>query len=278
MPAGFQRWDALADVSAAAERLAEQWRGEQAFERYLVDTGNGADLHGYCAACASEQRFAIQPGGDWRETLACRQCGLINRLRACVHLLRALQPSLPAGATYVSEQTTPFFDWLQTQIPDLIGSEYVDPALPSGARVDWQQKSLRHEDVTALSMAAGTLSAILSFEVLEHVPDYRTAIAEFARVLVPGGLLLLTAPFAFHDAATQIRAIRHADGSIEHLLPPDYHGDPLSERGVLCYQVFGWDLLTLMQGSGFAEVALITCWNPAFAYLGSFQPFVVAWR
>lgn len=50
-------------------------------------------------------------------------------------------------------------------------------------------------DITAIPEKDGSFDAILCTEVLEHLPDPGAAIKEFARLLRPGGVLLLTAPF-----------------------------------------------------------------------------------
>ncbi|TMC46506.1 MAG: methyltransferase domain-containing protein, partial [Chloroflexi bacterium] len=47
-------------------------------------------------------------------------------------------------------------------------------------------QSLGHPD--------GSFDTVISCETIEHLPDPRAAIAEFWRVLKPGGRLLLTAP------------------------------------------------------------------------------------
>jgi SAM-dependent methyltransferase len=51
-------------------------------------------------------------------------------------------------------------------------------------------------DITAIPVADNSFDAVLCSEVLEHVPDPRAALLELARVLRPGGQLILTAPFA----------------------------------------------------------------------------------
>jgi SAM-dependent methyltransferase len=49
-------------------------------------------------------------------------------------------------------------------------------------------------DITAIPLPPATLDAILCTEVFEHLVDPLPALDEFARLLKPGGKLLLTAP------------------------------------------------------------------------------------
>jgi SAM-dependent methyltransferase len=51
-------------------------------------------------------------------------------------------------------------------------------------------------DITAIPEPDAAFDAILCSEVLEHVPNPTMALDEFARLLKPGGKLILTAPFA----------------------------------------------------------------------------------
>ena len=51
-------------------------------------------------------------------------------------------------------------------------------------------------DITAIPEPDHSFDAILCSEVLEHVPNPNLALDEFARLLKPGGKLVITAPFA----------------------------------------------------------------------------------
>ncbi len=51
-------------------------------------------------------------------------------------------------------------------------------------------------DITSIPVPAASFDAILCTEVFEHIPDPIAALQEFYRILRPGGILILTAPFA----------------------------------------------------------------------------------
>jgi ubiquinone/menaquinone biosynthesis C-methylase UbiE len=51
-------------------------------------------------------------------------------------------------------------------------------------------------DITKIPAEDASFDAILCSEVLEHVPEPTQALDEFNRLLKPGGILILTAPFA----------------------------------------------------------------------------------
>jgi hypothetical protein len=55
------------------------------------DSGSLGMLPGQCAVCGVNVDFIIEQLNDgspvnWRETLKCPQCGMINRWRGCLHL------------------------------------------------------------------------------------------------------------------------------------------------------------------------------------------------
>lgn len=50
-------------------------------------------------------------------------------------------------------------------------------------------------DITAIPEPDASFDAIMCIEVLEHLPDPLRALAEFSRLLRPGGWLILSAPF-----------------------------------------------------------------------------------
>lgn len=50
-------------------------------------------------------------------------------------------------------------------------------------------------DIADIPVADSSFDAVMCIEVLEHVPDPKAAVAEFARILKRDGVLVITAPF-----------------------------------------------------------------------------------
>lgn len=60
----------------------------------------------------------------------------------------------------------------------------------------WDQSNLDIiSDITTIPELDGSFDAVMCVEVFEHLPEPIKAIQEFARLLKPGGYLILTAPF-----------------------------------------------------------------------------------
>lgn len=107
--------------------------------------------------------------------------------------------------------------------------------------------------------------------MLEHIPDYRSAFAECARTLKPAGKMLFSVPFEANSEHNQIRARLRKDGTIDHLLPPEYHDDPRNPEGCLCFQHFGWEMLEEMKQAGFSSVPALSYYSLEYGYLGENQ-------
>ena len=232
---------------------------------------------GHCFVCQQHVSFTFEPSPDggpvnWRETLACPNCGLINRWRSCLHVFEAICEPCEEDRIYLTETLSPVYQNLVKRFPQLVSSEYF-PDAEFGEMVQTQVMPVRNEDITRLTFADAELETILCFDVLEHVPDYRSALKEFYRVLCKGGQLVLSVPFSFQEK-TRVRATVDDAGKIHHLVEPCYHGDPLSTQGVLSYYDFGMELLDDMREAGFQECFLSCFYSKHWGYLNENIVFV----
>ena len=256
--------------SIESHRDYAAWQASGAVHAQVVSTQR--HWPGTCDVCGSANGFDVawndgEPPHTLREALACVACGCNSRQRAATAAMLRELASKPHPRIHVTEQASPLFIALRRRFAGLTGSEF-QPSLAKRLKLStwlWRQRAwtwVRHGDATALRFADASLDAILCLDVLEHVPDFRAALREFARTLKPGGALLLTVPWHWDRAASREIARLRADGGIDFLQqPPEYHGDPLG-GGVLCFHHFGWDLLDAMRACGFAEAEALRISDP----------------
>jgi SAM-dependent methyltransferase len=181
----------------------------------------------------------------------------------------------PDDEIYITEQVTVLYRQFRRRHSHLLGSEYIVDSTPRGAT---NAAGIRCEDRCRLTFPDARFDHLLSFEVLEHIPDYRAALRECARVLKPGGKLFCSAPVNAVERNT-IRVGIAEHGLIEHLLPPEYHGDPLNpQAGVLCFHYFGLELLDDLRAAGFTDASVWLYWSTELGYLGTDRVVFVAIR
>jgi GT2 family glycosyltransferase/ubiquinone/menaquinone biosynthesis C-methylase UbiE/glycosyltransferase involved in cell wall biosynthesis len=276
----------LADDERYRERMRGRFVERRAIERALLPASRSPfAVDGFCTACLEPRAFAVTydyavkgPDGEelpnWREHLVC-ECGLNARTRAAVHVVLFTLGTAPDARMYLMEQRSPLYRWLGQRFPGLVGSEYLGEDVPLGGIYD----GLRNEDATRLTFPDEEFDRILSFDVLEHVPDYAAAFSEARRCLKPGGSFVFTAPFDRGSAVTVHRARLTPSGTIQHLLEPEYHGDPNDPSGrILCFQHFGWDIVQALEHAGFSEVSAQLLWSRRLGFLGDEQMIFVATR
>lgn len=249
------------------------------FEKSLV-SGSFTEFffEGFCYVCEVIVNFKVDylyhydvqgiTMPNWRERLVCPRCQLNNRMRATIQIFdqkyqQTIQPSI-----YLTEQTTPLYKWFKQKYPHVCGSEYLGPMIDHGSI---NSKGVRNEDLTHLSFDKDRFDYILSFDVLEHIPNYKKAIIECFRCLKPDGTLYFSVPFVTAAEKNIIRAFIQNDGEVVHLLAPEYHGNPISSEGCLSYYHFGWELLEDLEAAGFKDAKVLLYWSRELGYLGGEQ-------
>jgi SAM-dependent methyltransferase len=246
-----------------AEVLASRRALQQRLEAGLPRGGEGVYV-GYCVVCGSHSHFQYDwqySDGthiNWRERLVCRGCKLNNRLRLSMKVATELA-DIARSPVYLTECLTPFAELMRGRCANLACSEFLGERLASG---QMDHRGVRHEDLTHLSFADAAFELVLSFDVFEHIPDYFAALKEVARVLRPGGTLAMTVPLHLGSDLNIVRAKVSEDGEVQHLLPPEYHGDPVEpNRGILCFYHFGWQLLHDLHDAGFSDASFRLYWS-----------------
>ncbi len=209
---------------------------------------------------------------NWRERLICPDSLLNNRLRASIHMIdRELKPNV-GSSIYIAEQLTPLYAYLSKKYKHLVGSEFLGIDVKSGTV---NERGLRHEDATQLSFKDESFDYYLTFECLEHIPDYKKAFSEASRILKKGGKMFFTVPFRSGAHENLIRAVLNEKGEVVHLTEPEYHGDPVhSDKGILCFQHFGWQMFEELKEVGFTDSYALVFQSVEFGYFTEQMIFI----
>lgn len=278
----FQSFDAFQEMlqTHVAENACRQ-----SFESALITaaTDKPFSFAAGCWVCGSFRNLYIDHNSteslepeslpNWREQLVCSDCGLNNKMRAAMHLLDGVADNKIETDVYFTEQITPLYKAAKSRFPRARGSEYLWDGTLSG---HLNEDGIRHEDITKLSFEDGYFDALVTRDVLAHVHDTTSVLREFARVLKPGGTMILTVPFRLDRQHTLVRAKIDSSGCIKHMEEPEYHGNLMDEKSSLCFYHFGWDLLDSLRCAGFADAAVVSYWSARWGYLGLDQTQFIA--
>jgi SAM-dependent methyltransferase len=235
---------------------------------------NGKDSYqGFCAACQKQTTFSINRSHverpNLRENLTCIHCRLNTRQRLMLSAMLSDNgaPNHSGARGALLEKTTRLYQRSHARMTWLRGSEYLGEDRKPGGHYWWSTRwwrwrHTRHESITSLSYDSGSLDLLAHSDVLEHVYDTALALRESARVLRPGGIMLFTVPFFMECQQSILRGRPRPSGGIEHLQPPEYHGDGLSHSGIYTFHNFGWDLLDQIRDAGFSRAEVGFCYEP----------------
>ncbi len=176
--------------------------------------------------------------------------GICSRIRAVMLVIEQIivEENISSPAIYAAEAVTAFALRLRGIFPRFIGSEFT---------LDLKQRRAMYpipfQDLQNLTLLSESFNFVSTNEVLEHVPSIDRALHELHRVLSVGGWHVGTVPFNYFSDKSLRRAIISEDGSIRHILEPEYHGDPMSEKGVLVFETPGWDIIERAKDAGFSK-------------------------
>jgi SAM-dependent methyltransferase len=210
--------------------------------RFLMLALQRGFIRGRCEICDAPTAFVLK--GAWiRGDLLCVRCSSRPRMRALMAVLNEQFPSWRQGKVHESSPGTAMLEKFRKECPGYVASHFY-PELPVGA----EKNGFVCQDLEKQSFATGSFDLVITQDVLEHVLEPQLALREIARTLKPGGAHVFTVPW-YYWQATVVRARRTPTGDIDHVLPADYHGNPIQENArSLVVTEWGRDLLTVIDG------------------------------
>lgn len=226
---------------------------------------------GYCPICEAEARFAARQ--HWyRDHLFCSGCGSIPRERALALVLERNFPQWRDLDIHESSSAERGISAkLQRECRGYVGTQF----FPGAARGETVQ-GYRNEDLEATTFGDARFDLTVTLDVMEHVNQPDAVLREVARTLRPGGAYVFTVPTYKGKVETERRAHYRADGTVEHIAGPEYHGNPVSDAGSLVTFHYGYDFAQLIHAWSGMEVEVSRFHDHRHGVIGEFTEVYVA--
>ena len=231
-------------------------------------------IEGHCPVCERPTVFT-SPTRWLRGNLLCGHCRSVPRERALAWCLASFIPDWRNLAIHESSPAPRSLSQrLKREGRHYIESHYFPDVLPGT-----MHEGVRCENLEQMSFADESLDLHLHLDVLEHVNQPRACFEEMERTLKPGGRMIFTTPIYPGKLKTERRALYRPEG-ITFLAEPEYHGNPISEKGALVTFHYGADLPNLIRAwAPRCGVSVIALLDPHYGILGPFREvFVVTKR
>lgn len=218
---------------------------------------------GFCPICESSATFAA--AHDWfRDHLLCSGCGSIPRERALALVLSRMFPRWRRARIHESSPAD------RGVSPKLAREcrRYLPSQLFPGETLGELVQGVRNENLEHQTFADASFDLVITLDVMEHVNEPDRVMSEVCRTLRPGGSYVFTAPTYKTRVESERRARYLADGTVEHLAEPEYHGNPVSEKGSLVTFRYGYDFPELIHAWSGLRVEVARFHDPHHGVIG----------
>lgn len=244
-------------------------RGDKAESSIAFETD------GICPICRNRVTFTARE--TWlRDHLLCPSCpnGSIPRERALMLVLDRMRPEWRLAALHESSPAPRGTSLkLAEECKGYVATQFFPGSAP-GEKVG----TFRCENLEKQSFSDRTFDVVITQDVMEHVFDPARAYSEVYRTLAPEGVYIHTTPIYKDRVNTERCAVMEVDGTIKHLCPPEYHGNPVDSKGSLVTFKFGYDLPALIREWTPFNVEVIRIEAPQHGILGEFLEVIVCHR
>jgi SAM-dependent methyltransferase len=182
----------------------------------------------YCPICGWTGHSFLRRSFPEKPAAAsiCPQCRSSERHRFAYLALRERLPALAHAVMHVAPEPC-VEPWLRS-----VAAEYTSVDLNS-------PKAMVNMSITALEFDDGRFTLIWCSHVLEHVEDDAAAMAEFHRVLRPGGMAVIMVP-VYGETTYENPAITDPRDRLKHFKQEDH------------VRLYGLDVLARLERTGFA--------------------------
>jgi len=227
---------------------------------------------GWCPICEKEVVFIARE--HWlRDHYLCEGCGSIPRERAIMNVIQTYYPKWRdlhihegspgnrGGSVKMREQCKKY-----------IATQY-DLEVQFGKT--HATNGYRSENLEKQTFSNNSFDLVVTQDVMEHVFNPENVFREIHRTLKSGGAHIFTTPIVRKENHSLCRAEMLKDGSIKHIYPPEYHGNPVSKEGALVTWHWGNDIKRIAASATGAKVEIVACHDVKMGIEGEYLDVIV---
>jgi SAM-dependent methyltransferase len=129
------------------------------------------------------------------------------------------------------------------------------------------------QDLEHLVFPDESFDLFVTMDVMEHILDPSRAWREIDRVLKLGGAHIFTVPI-FDRPESIMRAYRNTKGETIHMMPPDYHGNPLGGGSLVTWE-WGRDIVEYVERATGEKTEVYSLQDKRLGILGAMTDVLV---
>lgn len=242
------------------KNLVEKYYGDYYFKQ-----------EGYCPCCDRDVSFISR--SDWlRDHFKCSNCNSIPRERA---LMLTIEKKFPNWRNLQIHESSPGARGHSIKLKKW-GKFYLEshffPDEPLGKFIN----GFRNEDLENQTFPDEVFDIVVTSDVMEHIYEPEKAFREIHRTLKPGGAHIFSVPLINRFKKTQRWARKGADGEPEFLYQPEWHGNPLSDKGSPVTMHWGYDIVDFIKKYTGAECEIVYYDDLHYGIRAEYREIIVA--
>jgi hypothetical protein len=193
---------------------------------------------GFCLCCDKKVKFVSYD--SWlRDYFYCKKCKSIPRERA---LILTIEKYFPDWRKLNIHESSPGNRGASLKLKNFcsgyISSQFY-AGYPSGTTIN----NTRNEDLENQTFEDESFDIVITQDVFEHIYNPEKAFNEIARTLKKGGCHIFTVPLVNKHNPTEIWATKGANNETVFLKNPEYHNNPIDEKGSPVTMHWGYDIV-----------------------------------
>ena len=196
-------------------------------------------VDGFCPIC--EKKVVFRSKYEWlRDHFLCSSCGSVPRERALMQVIKTFYSNYHELKIHESSPVNRGTSLkLKDECKNYSTSHFFKNLIPGEYHPTFMH---RCENLEELTFADNEFDLFITQDVIEHIFNPSNAFKEIARVLKLGGAHVFTVPLVNKDKKSERWASIGEQNKVIYHHEPEYHGNPIDQKGSLVTMHWGYDI------------------------------------